>query len=146
MIETPSPTTAAFTGSESHIFDGVKLHPFTPQRAVASQTMGRVYPFIGKDGLEQFNRTGLYPGMVKDIVIVLWLCSVNHEEVDMAEGAPREAYQKALTWAAEKNIHNVESDEHKKAVEMFFEILNEVKNSQTKPSQTTESDEEFPNE
>lgn len=132
----------AFTSSENHKLGDMNLQPWTPQRIVAAQSIGMIYPFIGSDGLEQFKKSGTYPGLLKDAIIALWLCTINHEDVDAAEGSPREAYRQAVAWAADKNIPNMESKEFNEAHNIFIKMMNQVRDSQTKPEETSNNSEE----
>lgn len=123
----------AFTDSDKHILNGTKLYPWTPARIIAGQAMGMLYPEIGKDGWDQYRRTKVYPGAVKDVVICLFLCSQTNDEVDEADVAPVEAYRKARAWAAGLGIHKPGSDAFWQAYAKFSDIMTEVDKSTTVP-------------
>lgn len=113
--------------------------------------MGLIYPFIGRDGVEQLRKNGTYPGMVKDVIVFFWLCTIKAEDssydVDSAERSPREAYRKALAWAEPQRLYAVESDEFRKASNLFLTIMDQIRDSKTTPvtSSDQSTDTEFPN-
>lgn len=131
----------AFTDSDKHILNGVKLFPWTPARVIAAQNMGQLYPEIGKDGFDQYRRTKVYPGALKDTIICLWLCTRTEDEVDMADAAPVEAYKDARKWAAGLGIHKIGSDGFWQAYGKFVELMGEVDQSFTIPKKTEENEE-----
>lgn len=132
----------AFTDSDKHVISGINLFPWTPSRVIAAQNMGQLYPEIGKDGWDQYRRTKLYPGAVKDVIISLWLCTRNEEEVDQADCAPVEAYRQARTWAAGLGIHDTKKDAFWQAYAKFADIMGEVDKAITVPK--VEGGEESP--
>lgn len=123
----------AFTESDKHVLDGVKLFPWTPARVIAGQAMGMLYPRIGKDGWDQYRRTKVYPGALKDVVICLWLCTQSNDQVDEADAAPIEAYKQARGWAASLGIHKIDSDQFWQAYGKFVDVMNDVNESSTVP-------------
>lgn len=136
----------AFTESDKHVLNGLKLQPWTPSRVIAAQAMGCLYPRIGKEGWDQYKRTKTYPGCLKDVVIVLWLCLQDWQRVDDADAAPVEAYSEARKWAASLGIHRIDSDEFWQAYGKFAEIMSEVDKSFTVPAQTDNEETPDPNE
>lgn len=129
-----------FTESDKHVLNGVKLYPWTPARSIAAQGCGMLYPEIGKDGWDQYRRTKLYPGAVKDTIIALYLCTLDEDAVDQADAAPIEAYRQARKWAAGLRIHDTKNDEFWQAYAKFSEIMTEV----TKAIKVPDVDEEAP--
>lgn len=123
----------AFTDSDKHVLRGIKLYPWTAARSICAQSMGMLYPDIGKEGWDQYRRTKLYPGAVKDVCIALWLCTQDEDAVDMADAAPVEAYRQARKWAAGLRIHDTKNDEFWQAYAKFSEIMTEVDRSVTTP-------------
>lgn len=138
------PAEKAFLRSDKHVLDGVRLNPWTPSRVIAAQGMGMLYPSLGKEDWDQFERTKRYTGALKDTIIVLWLCMIDDEAVDNADSAPKEAYKTAKQWAAGLGIHKIESNEFWQAYAKFSEIVTEVASSATKI--TTNDDESEPEE
>lgn len=124
----------SFTGSEKHVLDGIKLEPWTPARVIAAQSMGMLYPQIGKEGWDQFKRTQTYPGSLKDTIICLWLCSVDAERVDDADRGPQEAYSDARAWANRLGIHVIDSIPYWRAYRKFSDIMGEVNSASTRPA------------
>lgn len=136
----------AFTNSDKHVLDGTKLHPWTPARMIAGQAMGILWPEIGKEGFDQFRRTKVYAGALKDSVICLWLCTQDEDQVDMADAAPVEAYRQARSWAASLGIHKPGSDAFWQAYTKFSEIMSEVDKATTVPKKDESEDDPDPNE
>lgn len=108
---------------------------------IAGQAMGLLYPEIGKDGWDQYRRTKVYPGAIKDVIICLWLCTQDHEQVDAADAAPVQAYDEARKWAADLGIHKPGSDEFWQAYAKFSDIMMEVDKSTTIPKANPGEDE-----
>lgn len=118
---------------------GQILAPYGPSRKVAAQGMGMMYPYIGEAGQEQFNRTGLYAGAMKDTMILCWLCVLpdadklpgNLPQEDMAKiwtpsraiARPFEALDQAMAWGVEKGLIDVESKAFDEAYGVFMAIV-----------------------
>lgn len=128
----------AFT--DKHVLNGTTLRAWTPARVIAGQSMGMLYPEIGKKGYDQYRRTKTYAGIVKDVAICLWLCSVDEERVDEADGSPGEAYAEARAWAAKLEIHKMSSEKWDQAFAKFAGIVSEVDQSLTIPKSEPEED------
>jgi len=143
---TESQSEKAFQRSDKHMLGDLRLNPWTPSRIIAAQSMGMLYPNIGKDGWDQYNRTRMYPGQLKDTVIGLWLCSVDDEAVETADCAPGAAYRTARGWAEEQGILKQESTEFQRARDEFISIINEVSESASKPVTDSETEDDDPNE
>lgn len=115
---------------------GEPLAPFSPSRKVAAQSMGMLYPFIGESGQAQYTSTGVYKGAVKDVCILLWLCSL-HDRMDqtvdalrkgdwnpdMALMRPDEALGHAILWAQVKGVMVFDSPEWQEAYGVFSAIV-----------------------
>lgn len=129
----------AFT--DGHVLNGIRLHPWTPMRVIAGQSMGMLYPEIGKKGFDQYRRTKTYAGIIKDVAICLWLCSVNEDRVDEADSSPHEAYTEARAWATGLQIHKMSSEKWDQAFVVFAGIVSEVDKAITIPKSDGEDDE-----
>lgn len=130
----PTGAHKAFIEAGGHVFLGEKLQPYTPSRIVAAQAMGLLYPKIGNEGLAQLKKTGLYPGELKDIIIVLWLCRLKTKElVSEALMDPLAAYAEAENWAGKKSLCDMTSDAFGYALLTFQCIMNEIGESKTTP-------------
>lgn len=142
--KTPDP----FTDSDKHVLHGIKLYPWTAARMICAQSMGLLYPEIGTDGWDQYHRTKVYPGAIKDVIICIWVCTQTEDEVDAADVAPVEAYRKAKQWAINLGIHKPGSDEFWQAYAKFSDIVREVDQAQTAPKKNADNEEEAsdPNE
>jgi hypothetical protein len=145
----------AFIHSDKHALGDLALKPWTPERIIAAQNMGMLYPHIGDEGWDQFHRTGVYAGCVKDITICLWLCTLPEVgpiepgekimSVLDADRSPVKAYAEARQWAIGKGIIKPNSDEFWDAYRHFSEIVKEVSDSETQPVEKEEGAED-PNE
>lgn len=137
------PEEEAFIGSKigPTLFDE-PLRAYSPSRRVAAQSMGCLYPFIGDDGAAQFERTGIYPGAVKDAAIVLWLCSLEdaseQTSAQVKGGAwnpskamhrPEAALGAALEWAEELELITVGTERFSQAFGEFVKIVTAVEKS-----------------
>jgi hypothetical protein len=122
---------------------GEPLRAYSASRKVAAQTMGLLYPYVGDAGAERMQRTGVYPGALKDVIIVLWLCSIqdaseqSRDQVRAGEWNPSKALQKpeaavdvAVEWASEKGLADIDSKEWTEAFAAFISIVQPVADSE----------------
>lgn len=121
----------AFVKSAAHLFAEMQLEPYTPSRVVAAQAMGLKYPRIGSEGLACYEKTGLYPGELRDIIIVLGVCRLPKEEVLSAQLDPVAAYNLAEEWASGLGLTDMSSDIFKEAQRLFEALQNEIGASKT---------------
>jgi hypothetical protein len=139
----PGGAAKAFLASGGHLLFGKKLEPYTPSRVVAAQAMGLLYPNIGQGGLSQMKKTGLYPGELKDMLIVLWLCGLRTDAaVDAARLDPETAYFAAEKWGAKAGIVGLCDHANEKFMEalvIFQMIMNEIGDSKTVPATSPRS-------
>lgn len=140
MGNEPHPAEKAFLDARTgfELF-GQPLKPYTPSRKVAAQSMGMLYPFVGEEGQEQMARTGVYPGQLKDVIILLWLCSLQ-DPLELtaddiragkwtptrANQAPAKAYKAAEDWAASKQITDTLTPTSREAFQVFMAIVSGV--------------------
>jgi hypothetical protein len=128
------PAEEAFTRSDSHALGDLDLQPYTPDRAWAAQSMGLRYGFIDDAGVEFFREHKIYPGALRDVAIVLWLCSLTNEvEIDKACRNPIAAARKAATWSHQLKMDNPRGDGFWKAYAVFMQIMAEVDASVSTP-------------
>lgn len=128
--EVLSPAERAFdeAGRGFELF-GNPLNGYSPDRVVAAQKMGMLYPFIGEKAAEVLEETGMYPGALEHCIIVLWLCSLP----DTGKGkewyparANREhktAQLVATGWAAKQGFVNMSSPKFSEAFQTFMAIV-----------------------
>lgn len=127
-----SPAENAFLGSGAHLLGSEKLQPYSPSRIVAAQAMGLLYPQVGKEGMAQLKKTGIYPGELRDMIIVLWLCRQEKDEhVSDALADPGAAYAAAEKWAGEAGLCDMTSDVFNEALFVFQSIMNAIGESKT---------------
>lgn len=121
---------------------GEPLRPYSASRKVAAQSMGTLYPMIGEEGAAQFARTSAYPGMLNDIMCVLWLCSLpdphqlSLDEVrsgawtpTLAFRKPHEAASAALEWAEKKGMVDMMGEPFAEAAKTFMSIVSPVEDA-----------------
>jgi hypothetical protein len=131
------PAEEAFTQSDAHELGDLELQPYTPDRAVAAQAMFLRYGFVDEAGLEFFKAHKIYPGAIRDVAVVLWLCSLTSEtEIDKASRDPIAAARKAVEWLHERKWDNPRGDEFWKAYTVFMRIMSEVDASTSIPEQS----------
>jgi len=129
-----NPVEVAFIQSQNLEFDGVKLQAYSPMRVVAAQAMGLHHGRVDSAGMEQFERVAVYPGAVRDVCVVLWLCSIQDDrEIDMAARAPVHAAKLAIEWGTSHGIINPSSDKFSDAFALFFKIMKHLKESYGTP-------------
>lgn len=118
---------------------GVELAAYSPARMVAAQAMGLKYPMIGEEGAGSVEKTGSYPGMLKDMIIVLFLCATPDKGKPQAAGLqptglnsinfavvnPETALEMAIGWADSMNICVASSPRYNEAAEVFGVIVSE---------------------
>jgi hypothetical protein len=141
----------AFVSSGAHLLLGEKLQPYTPSRIVAAQAMGLIFPQIGKEGMAQLKKIGTYPGELRDMIIVLWLCRLKKDEqVQDALLDPGAAYGAAEKWAGKAGLCDMSSQVFLEALVVFQMIVNEIGESQTVRTdlraRAAESDDESPDD
>jgi hypothetical protein len=134
------PAEEAFTQSDAHDLGDLELQPYTPDRAVAAQAMFLRYGFVDEAGLEFFKAHKIYPGAVRDVAVVLWLCSLtNQSEIDKASRDPIAAARKAVEWSHERKMDNTRSEEFWKAYTVFMRIMAQVDASASVPEQQSDN-------
>jgi hypothetical protein len=137
----------AFVESGAHLLLGEKLQPYTPSRIVAAQAMGLLYPQIGKMGMAQLKKTGIYPGELRDMIIVLWLCRLQKAaEVEDALIDPDVSYAMAEKWAGKAGLCDMASKAFLEALVVFQTVINEIGESRTARTDSRDRAEEIDDE
>ena len=122
----------AFAGAEE--LEGVDLQPYNTDHAWAAQAMGLKYGFVDDAGVDQFDRTGLYPGALRDAGIVLWLRTLTNEtEIDKAARCPVGAAVSAAKWAQEAGIDDTRNPKFHIAYRIFMDTMAAVDAARTTP-------------
>jgi len=102
---------------------GKELHPYSPSRKIAAQSMGMKYPFTGPTG-----EYGEYPGMVVDAFIVCWLRTLpdNTDGEDWtprkAMRSPGKAFDAAEEWATKNNFTSITNP----TIRIFVQTMNAI--------------------
>lgn len=113
----------AFLLSDAHQLFGAPLRPFSYARAAAAEKMGFNMFRIRPEDIDPVS--GAYPGHMHDVVILLWLCSVEDDLVRRALRAPEAASAEALAWADASGIA-WPRQRYFAAARVFAEITNEI--------------------
>lgn len=152
---------AAFTQSDKHALDDLKLMPWTPERLIAAQNMGLTLIGLSGEAWEEFIRTDIYPGALKDTCISIWLCTLPEDDrarnvlpeserntmtVEEADASPKMAYRLAKKWAATRDIASGNSKAFWQAYSKFLQMMNEVSASSVKPEPQEGDEDESPND
>jgi hypothetical protein len=138
------PHEAAFIAAKAgYELFGEPLKPYSPSRKLAAQTMGCMFPAIGDEAQAHLERTGVYPGVVKDALIVLWLCTLKDagdlSAEDVKAGAwtparamlkPADALNAAIEWAERTEIIDLSTKRTFEALTVFLAIVTAVEASQ----------------
>jgi hypothetical protein len=121
----------AFLGSDKHTLGDLKLQPWTPERIIKAQEIGMLYPSLGKQDWEQYRKTKVYPGAVKDVMIFLFLSTLKADEIDNA------TCDQAKSFGIKRGIHQTDSTAFWEAYTKFIEVQNEIQTAATKPKSAT---------
>lgn len=115
-----------------------KLKPFSASREVAAQAMGLHYAYVDAAGKARFKRTAIYPGALRDVIIIMWLCIVADDDQIEAAGVEPKVYSKiANDWAGSVGLLDTESELWQDAFILFFQIVDEVWASRSVPEKKT---------
>ncbi len=99
MSDEQEPQQAILAKGGDSIF-GIELRPYSASRVVAAQSMGLLFPIVGVEGMDQMKRSGTYPGMLKDTIIVIWLCALK-DAIDLTKDEV-----KAQVWTPTRATHS----------------------------------------
>lgn len=109
---------------------GLEAHGYSPSRKVAAQSMGLLHPFIGEEGEARVKVNGTYPGVLADVIIIGWLCSIPDSggtwTPAKAFRKPELAMEVAIAWATDQGIVDINSERFKEAFEFFVRTMNAV--------------------
>ena len=142
MNEEPEEDTLQAARNGYELF-GEPLRDYSYSRRSAAQTMGLLFPNIGEAGAAQYERSGTYPGMLNDVLIVLWLCTLpDHAELTReqiaTEWTPRKANKRvedaletAIEWAGGKGLVSLDMSNEKvnEAIQVWMAIVQNVEAS-----------------
>lgn len=130
----------AFTGSDKHTLDDLKLEPWTPDRQIIFQTLSGIYPNLGKAGWQQFTQTNVYPGATRDVMLFVYLSTLPPEDlIDQKTGDVIQIGVESATWkdakafGVKRGLHNPDSKAFWQAFAKFMEVQKEITTSLTVP-------------
>lgn len=130
----------AFVSSERHVLSGLRLEPWTPDRSICAQSLGLIYPNLGKEDWASVRRGGAYPGAVRDVALTLYISTLSPDQVlDLEANGEKEAKRLSGEWAGEHGIHNISKQAFWDALSKCMEIWNEVNESVTLPVKESDS-------
>lgn len=133
---------SATVHSEGHEFNGKELNPFTVNCQIAAMEMGLKYGNASEDDIVTIKRTvkkgkktevqdaSIYRQLFRDVIIVLWLCTLRNSDVKRAQRKPDEAIDQAVEWAAESGI-TLRSAQYGEAANIFVSIMSEIEDSKS---------------
>ena len=117
----------AFLDSENHEWCGEKLEPYSMARRVAAQAIDLRYGSLDDAQIAKFNETRIYPGALRDVAVLLWLCSLKDEdEIDRAARNPLAAARTALKWAESKGMLDEATIQFVEGYKLLFKIMSEI--------------------
>lgn len=121
-----------------HEFLGNKLEPFSHLRRTAAENLGlqlfkmspdSVYETLGPDG----EPVQMYTGVIRDVGIVLWVCSQPDSVVMRARRKPAEYETQIDKWADEKGA-TIGGASFVEAMSVFGEIIQAVMSTNPIPN------------
>jgi len=130
----------AFIESDGYEFNGLKLHPYSPERMWAVDAIGTRYGRLTPEQNEQWREDGTYPGMAGDVPVVLWICSLDkREEWLAARRNPNTAMAKIEQFAQSHQIVSPIQDNWWKAYDVFLKIMRQIHQAYGQPEKKTET-------
>jgi hypothetical protein len=125
---------SAFVMSQKHPSKFFVLQPYSPSREVAGQAMGLHYGYLDDAALKRFDSDKLYPGALRDVAIVMWLCAkATEDEIESAGVEPKSASKKAMEWAKANQLLDIRSEQFIECYVTFFDIMDEIWISRSTP-------------
>src|SRR5260221_296735 len=122
-----SETQKAHDNALSNNWDGEILEPWTLRRESAALLMG-CKMLSDLAAFQRFFKTGTYPSVLQDVIIVLWLLSIPKEAVldvaKLGEDRAKEKLGAAFDWAEDNNISRG-SKSFKSGVDVVAKIMAE---------------------
>lgn len=122
-----APAEKAFSKSDKHVLDDLKLQPWTPDRIIKANELGFSWPNIGKEGFTHFRKTNLYPGVLRDVLIFVALASTNPENIESV------TWEEAKAAGVKRRIHTTDSKLFWAAYMKMLEVHDEIANSLAVP-------------
>lgn len=89
---------------------GIKLQPLTIPRVNAAGAMRCAVFNLDETQRADLLESRTYRGIIRDIIVIFWLCANDESAAHLALWNPTEAVVKASIWAAERNISEASKD------------------------------------
>lgn len=138
-------TDEAFVRSVTHQWKGRPLKPFSAMRQAAAQRCGLRCGRLNEAEAEAFKKTGVYDGIMMDVVLVLFLCSCKESTVLAAMRDPESITVDAMNWADREGISYL-GEGFMEASAVFSKIMGDLFASDFDVEQKTSSDSDDPKE
>jgi hypothetical protein len=106
-------------------------YPWTARRQTAAMHMGcEIMEVVGaRSDLRKLTKQGTYPNAMRDVVIVLWLCSLHPEEViDVICTEKTGSVGLAFNWAEAEGI-SYGSEKYREGLTLVTSIIGEILSS-----------------
>jgi hypothetical protein len=118
-----------------------EMEGWVPARIFAAQSMGMLYPMLDDAAFEQMERTAVYAGALKDVVIFLWLRVRQAGESAQgclaramrAQRKPQEAWMQAQAWAEEMDLLNMSGERFLAGYNLFTGQMAHIQASKGEP-------------
>lgn len=147
IMKKKKPKPDPFISSERHAIDVIKLDPWTPDRLIAFQSLGGIYPNISDEGWAALRRRSIYPGAVRDVLLALHLCSISPEKVlELETKGESEAKKESMAWGVKLGIHDTNKAPFWTAFDKFMQIQLEANQAITVPEKSEPNDDESGND
>jgi hypothetical protein len=130
----PTPADKAFTQSDKHALDELKLEPWTPDRIIKAQELGLIFPNTGRAGWEQFRQTNVYPGAVRDVILFVYLSTIEPEQVEDV------TWKDAKAFGVKRGLHDPDGKPFWQAYAKFMEVQKEISASLSVPKTNGDPD------
>ncbi len=145
----------AFLNSHNHKLGDLQLEPYTPPRRIAAQAIGLFYGTLDEAAIAQLEATKLYSGVVRDVAVVLWLCSLKDDPANgitaerLIDDAARDrlgSIGKAAQFADEHDMVDTSAKGFWEAYTVFMRIQKQVADSRVdaKKKMTSQSIQKAP--
>ena len=113
-----------FLQSDTLYWDGVRLHPFSYRRQAAADLLGLKFGHLRDEDAHEWQSGRHYPGFLRDVVLILFLCISNNEAVaQVFDNTQRKKFLERMDDWAETHGISLGSDPFMEAAKLFFQIL-----------------------
>jgi len=116
----------AFQESHGHSLGDIPLEPYSRARRYAAAAMGLYYGKLTEAEFEEFLKTKLYPQAMRDVGIVMWLCSIkDHNKISAITRNPKAFEDEMQEWSEKQGLDDTSDDEFWEGFSEFADIMKE---------------------